>query len=136
MKGLTSCQLHRVTSGQTSQRIIIITWCFMPSQPLWLYQGDFSKRKKQKNNSDSVSVIMAELSDGGIGGQRGHLPRHHRYQYQGRECSTVGQHPTHDHMGSIPGRSSRTIFFSPEPRSCTDSYFCICSTPVLPQQHP
>ena len=42
MKGLTSCQLHRVTSGQTSQRIII-TWCFMPSQPLRLCQGEFSE---------------------------------------------------------------------------------------------
>ena len=39
-------------------------------------------------------------------------------------------------MDSVPGRSSRTVFFSPEPRSCTDSYFCTCSTPVLLWQHP
>ena len=87
-----------------------------------------------------VLCVVFFLLGGGGGVTKGvfachrHIKIKKRLKRKSRD-SSVNEHGTHDQTvtGSIPGRTGERIS-SPGSIFCTDSYFSICSAPVLPQE--
>ena len=55
VKSLQNVEVGHYTE---EEEIVVVTWCFTPSQPLRLYQGDEEEEEDNNNNNNNTRRVV------------------------------------------------------------------------------